>query len=96
MSTGATTISAPGGCDSIKMESTGEVFHASGGTIDVPDAYMGELRASNAVRNGILSAGRSFNLGTKVGKVCSERCSPREWQSWTTECPGCGAPTRVA
>jgi hypothetical protein len=78
------------------MESTGEVFRTNGGTIEVPDAYMPELQASNAVRNGILSAGRSFHLGTKEGRVCGEGCSPRVWQSWTTECPSCHAPTRIA
>lgn len=78
------------------MESDDRVFRTEGGTIKVPDEYMPELKASNAVRNGILSAGRSFRLGTKQGRVCSESCSPRVWQVWTTECPGCRAPTRIA
>jgi hypothetical protein len=96
MSTGATAISAPGGCDSIKMESDGSVFRTHGGVIDVPDEYSSELRASNAVRNGILSMGRAFTIGTKVGMVCSEGCSQRVWQAWTKQCPGCHAPTRAA
>jgi hypothetical protein len=94
MSTGATDITAPPGCKSISMESDGAVFSATrSGTITVPDEYMPELNASNAVRNGILSAGRSYRLGTRQGRVCGAKCSPRIWQVWTNTCPTCGQPT---
>lgn len=74
------------------MESDGSVFSASpSGVISVPDEYSGELAASNAVRNGILRVGRTFNIGTRNGR----RCVPckRTWQSWSEVCPRCEQPT---
>jgi len=93
MSTGSTAVAVPPGCDSIKMESTGLEIRARSGVVQVPDAYMGELGASNAVKNGILAKGRSYRLGTQAGRVCSALCCLTIWQAWTKECHRCGAPT---
>lgn len=91
----ATTITLPDGCFGLQMDSDGREFNARpGGTVDIPDAYLPELKNSNAARNGIIRVGRAYTLGTKRGKVCT-RCGFRA-QAWSEKCPrtGCGAPTR--
>jgi hypothetical protein len=92
MSTGATTVALPDGCYGVQMASDGAEFNSKSGTVEIPDAYMPEFSASNAVRNGIMSTGRSYRLGTKRGRVC-RTCNFRA-QVWSRTCPrGCG-PTR--
>ena len=60
--TGTTEIQLPGGCYGLQLESNGREFNAKpGGRVDVPDRYLPELKRSNAVKNGIISAGRSFS-----------------------------------
>jgi len=74
------------------MDSDGSVHPATrSGVISVPDEYSSELRSSNAVRNGILSTGRSFSLGTRRGMRCNS-CK-RTWQAWTRICPRCDKET---
>lgn len=74
------------------MDSSGAVFKtSSAGVIDVPDAYMPELRSSNAARNGIIGTSRSFSFGTRAGRRC-EPCN-RTWNAWTAECHTCHNPT---
>lgn len=74
--------------------SDGNEFNAKpGGRVDVPDSYVPELQASSAVRSGVISASQSFNLGTKIGRVC--RPCRRTWQGWSETCPKCGLPTEV-
>ena len=75
------------------MDSTGQEFNSRSGTVDIPDAYMSELASSTAVTSGILRAGQSFNLGTKVGRVCPDCPGNRIEQAWVTECPRCHQPT---
>jgi hypothetical protein len=77
------------------MGSTGESFNAKpGGHVEIPDPYMDEFKASDAVRNGIIGPGRTYTLGTRAGMVCAARCTPKIYQSWTKVCHACGSPTQ--
>lgn len=97
MSTGTTPVTLPGGCYGIQMQSTGQEFNADpGGTVRVPDEYMGELSQSNAAQNGIISVGLHVSIGTKKTRVCTRPGCNFRAQAWSVTCPrsGCGAPTR--
>lgn len=89
------SVTLPNGCYGLQMESTGQEFNATpGGRVDIPSEYEGELKQSNAVRNGIVRVGRQFSFGTKRGRVCTS-CGFHA-NAWSMICPRswCGATTR--
>jgi hypothetical protein len=92
--TGKTTLELPPGCFGIQMPNGQEFNSKPGGKVDVPDEYVPAINASNAGRNGIVTTGRSYALGTPRGMRCTSSECGFLAQAWATECPRCKSPTQ--
>jgi hypothetical protein len=93
--TGKTTIELPPGCYGVQDSVTGLEFNGKpGGKVDVPDELVPAIQNSSAGRSGTLTTTRSYQIGTKRGRVCTDNGCGFLAQAWSEKCPRCKSPTR--
>ncbi len=87
-------VTAPPGCRGIDLQDGSRYHTDRRGTMLVADHHADAIQAGWYGQTGVMVGNEPHTFGTRAGRRCV--CSPlRVWNSWTTLCPKCGAPTTL-
>lgn len=88
----------PPGCYGVQAGEGGKQYNGKpGGVVTIDERDVPKIASSTAGRNGLLTANRTYGIGTRAGRLCTDEhgtgCRFLA-QAWSETCPKCGSATQ--